>query len=1297
MLLSSVSLLPTDDAYVRSGTYANTAFGADATGKFTLTVKTHDTDPDATRRAYLKFDVSTLPAVVSAELLLTGYVNGTGTTILVNGLAGTTNSWDESTVTWNNKPSFGAFQDSDYVSGTALDQYDWTVTGHVRAQQQAGQAATLGLRAVDATDPAALFKSKEGGTGSERPTLVVTTLLTPTGLAAGTPTYSGSTASVPLTWADASDNETGFKVERSDDGGTTWSTLTSSLAAGTTAYTDTSAVPSAVYKYRVKSVVSGVVDSKPSNVVSATTPPGVVTGTVWADVNNNGTRDTGEPGLPDRQVYLDANDNGSFEDTESLVATDETGAYAFGDLALNATYKVRAYDTWAGQSSPTGGASRSATPTTATPVCTGNDFGLIPPAPSITVVAGADAQEDYLENGSFTVVRDQFDLSQPLTVSYTVGGTATNGTDYTSLSGSVVIPAGESSVDVPVAPTNDTAVEADETVVLTVAAGTGYTIQPGATATITLSNLDGILPEVTVITPAYVATEAGPVPGLFTVTRASHDISQSLVVSYAITGTATNGTDYSSLSGSVTIPAGQTTADIAVSPVADGVTETKETVVLTLSGTSGYTLGELVSGTVALSDIALPDVTVETASGAASESGPVAATFTVTRTGGDLTQPLTVAYTTAGTATAGTDYGTPGGTVTIPANAASATVTLTPINDLDAEGEESIFLTLTDGPSYNPAPGVGAYATIEDNDFSTALTSGGPTIFNELGVAYPSTKTVWGGQALHFRAFPSTSKNPDGSDFSQDPAVSNGLMFNTTYQWTFNDPGTSLQHINGEFDSRLNTTQGYNAAHMWDSPPSGQTYTRSVTLTINPDLPNPASRSRTITVYVRNPLNEGFKAIYVDNTRPDDSSKDPSNSATPIKTLGKLNALLSSTTGPYKDGNILVRFKVGQTFPSSWTQSQLFNVTKNNVIFDWYGESQTAKSVRPTLFDDNRTNAIGRNFFNVSSNNVTIRHLRFADFDSNTPDNLEPRERAPRVVVGDGARNLTLVDLTLDHVSHGVTINANSNATGVLIQKMRQLDYEDLRYNLAYFQGSHLVVQGNMLPGSTSEPVIRTMGPTTSFVQIVRNSFTMRSNHPKDGISARYGSHMFIWENDMKWARIQVGDTDAFATTPPNMARWVNVLTNRVSHTQPGNAAINVDYRAKHVHLADNTIKMASSDCWAFALGGSGFSGNLIVNANKVYNNYTGAGTADFLRLADDGAPGIVVVYNQYIVASRSSWTGYNLRMLEGTQPSAFASVYGNTWDRKAVGAPVYATTRDGGRKVTPWYESTFPNNSFRP
>jgi hypothetical protein len=67
-------------------------------------------------------------------------------------------------------------------------------------------------------------------------------------------------------------------------------------------------------------------------------------------------------------------------------------------------------------------------------------------------------------------------------------------------------------------------------------------------------------------------------------------------------GTATQATDYRSLSGSVTIPAGAALATVIVTPVNDSLKEGPETVVIRLAANPAYTVGSPSSATVTIAD-----------------------------------------------------------------------------------------------------------------------------------------------------------------------------------------------------------------------------------------------------------------------------------------------------------------------------------------------------------------------------------------------------------------------------------------------------------------------------------------------------------------------------------------------------------------------------------------------------------------------------------------------------------------------------------------------------------------------
>jgi predicted phage tail protein len=76
---------------------------------------------------------------------------------------------------------------------------------------------------------------------------------------------------VSLRWTDNSTNEDNFVVERSEDNGTNWKVLASSLAANTSSYTDKTVVHGGkTYVYRIKAT-KGAESSAYSNKASATT------------------------------------------------------------------------------------------------------------------------------------------------------------------------------------------------------------------------------------------------------------------------------------------------------------------------------------------------------------------------------------------------------------------------------------------------------------------------------------------------------------------------------------------------------------------------------------------------------------------------------------------------------------------------------------------------------------------------------------------------------------------------------------------------------------------------------------------------------------------------------------------------------------------------------------------------------------------------------------------------------------------------------------------------------------------
>jgi Ca2+-binding RTX toxin-like protein len=98
------------------------------------------------------------------------------------------------------------------------------------------------------------------------------------------------------------------------------------------------------------------------------------------------------------------------------------------------------------------------------------------PLPTVTLsISPATVQEDGVANLIYTFTRTGV-LDDPLVVNYTLGGIATNGIDYVTLGTSIVFTPDNNTATLVLNPLSDSIVEADETVSLTLAASSNYTI-----------------------------------------------------------------------------------------------------------------------------------------------------------------------------------------------------------------------------------------------------------------------------------------------------------------------------------------------------------------------------------------------------------------------------------------------------------------------------------------------------------------------------------------------------------------------------------------------------------------------------------------------------------------------------------------------------------------------------------------------------------------------------------------------------------------------------------------------------
>ena len=380
---------------------------------------------------------------------------------------------------------------------------------------------------------------------------------------------------------------------------------------------------------------------------------------------------------------------------------------------------------------------------------------------TVSIVASIpNASEAGPTAGKFTITRTG-DITLALAVNVgTATGSATKTTDYSfspdyvasSPFNQFTIPAGQASLDILVNPVNDAIVEGPETVILQLGPGDGYVLSGSTSATVTIADDDTALPKVALVTTTPSTIENSGLPAVFTVSRTGSTVG-SLTVNYAVAGTATPGADYTTLAGSVTIPAGSSSTTINVQPIDDSISESLETVILTISSNAGYIIDPAnTTATVSIIDDDVQIVNVIATDASAKEvdlTQPGAqadtATFLVTRTG-DTTQSLTVYYSVSGVngtgvnAIHGVDYEALPGVVVIPAGETSAAVTIIPRFDGLGEGPENVQFQLGAGPTnYQLGPNNNAIITINDN--ATDLPYIG--VIQMTNAAEPSTSGIF--------------------------------------------------------------------------------------------------------------------------------------------------------------------------------------------------------------------------------------------------------------------------------------------------------------------------------------------------------------------------------------------------------------------------------------------------------------------------------------------------------------------------------------------------------------------------
>ncbi|PYI84130.1 MAG: hypothetical protein DME26_13770 [Verrucomicrobia bacterium] len=174
--------------------------------------------------------------------------------------------------------------------------------------------------------------------------------------------------------------------------------------------------------------------------------------------------------------------------------------------------------------------------------------------------------------------------------------------------------------------------------------------------------------------------------------------------------------DYVQLTNRVTIAAGQTSTNITVTPIDDSIPELTETVVLTIKGSGGYSVGFPLSATVAIVDNETPQLRISSLSTNIYQGNSNDYAALQIQRWGDTNTTLTLdagSFAMGGTAVSNVDYYLANLPLTINAGVVNySNVLIKPIDSSTAVGNKSIQLTNLAGTGY----------TVTNNTATSTLT-----------------------------------------------------------------------------------------------------------------------------------------------------------------------------------------------------------------------------------------------------------------------------------------------------------------------------------------------------------------------------------------------------------------------------------------------------------------------------------------------------------------------------------------------------------------------------------------------
>lgn len=421
-----------------------------------------------------------------------------------------------------------------------------------------------------------------------------------------------------------------------------------------------------------------------------------------------------------------------------------------------------------------------------------------------------------------------------VTVRYTTrdGSATTADGDYQARSGQLSFAPSETSQSIQVAVNGDTRHEPDEQFSVRLSEATNATIQT-ATANGTITNDDAV-PELRVGNAQVEEGNSGTATLNFTVSLSAAS-GQAVSMQFATRDdSATTGdSDYSAASGSLTIPAGETSRRVAVTVAGDTRNEADETLQLVISEAQNAQIVDATGVGTIVNDDPLPALRIEDRSIAEGDSGTSRLVFPVSLSAASG-RMVTVSYQTAdGTATtADGDYVAASGSVAFAPGETAKTIEVQISGDTVREEDESFSVTLSSpaNASLERAAAAGTIVndegvptvTVADVEIAEGDSGLSPVVF-EVRLSAESASAV----TLDFATRDGSATTVD-NDYESSSGTLTFAPGETAKSVTVNVRGDALDEADEQFQLRLSNASG---AAIGDS---------SATATITDDDPLPA-------------------------------------------------------------------------------------------------------------------------------------------------------------------------------------------------------------------------------------------------------------------------------------------------------------------------------------------------------------------------------------------------------------------------------------------------------------------------